>query len=574
MKSEWRRISADPESVKSLIKSISCHPITATVLANRAIFSKQAAMQFLNPSFSHIRAPFSIKDMQRAVDRIVFAIEKNEKILVFGDYDADGITAVAVLMEFFQYINADASFYIPHRMTEGYGLKIEHINDVALPKGINLIITVDCGISSHEAIESANSAGIDVIVTDHHNMAPTAPPATAVINPKREDCDSGLDHLAGVGLAFYLLICLRKQLRDISFWDKLQKPEPNLKRYCDLVAIGTVADIAPVVNENRVFTRAGLDIMISGYRLGSNALILASGIKDDYIDSEDIAFRLAPRINAAGRIDHANSAVDLLLSDQQETVERIAAKLNEFNSQRQEIEKKIIHDISIHLHNNPQLLERRTIVLFRESWHEGILGIVASKLARKFFKPVALITLQNGCGKGSARSIPGFDLYKGLKACRNSLEDFGGHTMAAGFSILPDHIPQFKEKFEAVVQETTNGDHFIQIHSVDAEIRFDMVTDKLLDELDQLKPFGSGNEEPLFLAKNIKVVQSRLIGSYHRRMVLKQNGDPTHKVIQGIWFNVDPDLESEDQYDEILFHLRWNRWNGNKTPQIVIQDTK
>ena len=574
MEIEWQQIPTDAESVKLLIKSLDCHPITATVLANRSIFSEQAALQFLNPSFSHIRAPFSLKDMQPAVDRIICAIEKNEKILIFGDYDADGITAVAILIEFFKYIEANVSYYIPHRMTEGYGLKVNHISEIALPGDVNLIITVDCGSSSHEAIESANAAGIDVIVTDHHNISVPAPPAMAVINPKQHDCDSGLDHLAGVGLAFYLLICLRKKLRDISFWKDLKKPEPNLKRYCDLVAIGTVADIAPIVNENRVFTRAGLDIMTSGYRMGSNALILASGIKDDYIDSEDIAFRLAPRINAAGRIDHAKSAVDLLISDQMETAERIAADLNRLNSQRQEIEKKTIDDIFIHISNNPQLLEKKTIVLFCETWHEGILGIVASKLARKFFRPVALVTLQNGSGRGSARSIPGFDLYRGLTACQKTLEEFGGHAMAAGFSIKPENIPYFKEEFEAVVKKATNGGHFTRIYSVDTEICFDMVTAKLLDELDQLKPFGNGNEEPLFLAKRIKVVQSRIIGTYHRRMVLKQYGDPTRKTIQGIWFNVDPTSESKDEYDEIIFHLHWNRWNGNKTPQIVIQDTK
>ena len=328
MKKEWRQIPTDLESVNSLVKSINCHQITAAVLINRSIFNKQAALQFLNPSFSHIRSPFAIKDMRRAVDRIISAIENKERILIFGDYDADGITSVTVLMEFFQYIDADVFYYIPHRMTEGYGLKPRHVHKVALPNAANLIITVDCGSSSHDAITAAAAAGIDVIVTDHHNILTPIPQAAAFVNPKRQDCQSGLEHLAGVGLAFYLLICLRKRLRDNGYWEKVQKPEPNLKRYCDLVAIGTVADIAPIIDENRVFTRAGLDMMTSGYRMGSNALVLASGIKDNYIDSEDIAYRLAPRINAAGRIDHAGSAVDLLLTHNPETANQIALELN------------------------------------------------------------------------------------------------------------------------------------------------------------------------------------------------------------------------------------------------------
>lgn len=574
METEWQRIPADPESIKSLINSLNCHPVTATVLANRAILTKQDALKFLNPSFSQIRTPFSLKDMEAAVNRIVSAIENKEKILIFGDYDADGITSVALLMEFFQYIEADAAFYIPHRMTEGYGLKADHIRDRAVPDAIKLIITVDCGSSSHEAIEEANTAGIDVIVVDHHNIPSPAPPAAAVVNPKRPDCDSGLEHLAGVGLAFYLLICMRKRLRDLSFWEKLQKPEPNLKRYCDLVAIGTVADIAPIIEENRVFTRAGLDVMTSGYRTGANALIAASGIKDDYIDSEDIAYRLAPRINAAGRIDHANSAVDLLISHHQETAEEIAEELNRLNSQRQKIEKRTFKDISIHIANNPRLLEQKTMVLFCETWHEGVLGIVASQLARKFFRPVVLITLQNGLGRGSARSIPGFDLYRGLADCRETLEDFGGHAMAAGLSIKTEKIPDFKEQFECIVKSAVQEIRLARSYTVDAEIRFDMITDKLMDELEQLKPFGNGNAEPIFLAKKIMVVQSREVGVHHRRVVLKQKGDPTRKSIQGIWFNIDPSAESEDQYEEMIFHLRWNRWNGNKTVQFVIQDVK
>ncbi len=570
MKSQWRMISSDPELIRSLTDSLNCHPVTATVLANRNIRSRQAAMHFLSPSLAHIRSPFSLKDMDRAVSRIVSAIVNKERILIFGDYDADGITATALLVDFFQYIGADASFYIPHRMTEGYGLKSRHITDVALPRQVGLIITVDCGSNSHEAVLKATQAGIDVIITDHHNIAAPIPDAIAVVNPKRSDCHSGLEHLAGVGIAFFLLICLRKGLRDISFWKGI--PEPNLKRCCDLVAIGTVADIVPIVDENRVLTRAGLEIMTQGYRPGANALIEASGIRDGYIDSDDIAFRLAPRINAAGRIDNAGKAVELLLAPERESASPIALFLNQLNSKRQEIENKTFSDILMHISGKPLLSERKTMVLFYDNWHEGILGIVASRLVKKFFRPTVLITLQNGSARGSGRSIPGFDLHDGLMQCADTLESFGGHAMAAGLSIKPEKIPEFREKFEAVVRNAGIDEQNARLIEMDCELRFNMITDKLMDELEELKPFGTGNTEPLFLANRIRVVQSLIIGGNHRKMVLKQNNDAAGKVFQAIQFNIDADKSPEKEFEEIIFHLRWNRWNGNKTVQLIIED--
>lgn len=570
MKKEWQLISSSPRTIRSLVKSLKCHPVTATVLANRSILSKKAALDFFSNSFNRLKPPFSLTDIKRATDRIVNAILNKDPILIFGDYDADGITATVVLYEFLQYVGANVDYYIPHRMTEGYGLNTGHISDVAISKGIRLIITVDCGSASHDAVLKANAAGIDVIITDHHHIPEKIPPAFAVVNPKRSDCPSDLCHLAGVGIAFYLVLCLRKVLRDLSFFKT--KPEPNLKQYCDLVAIGTIADMSPIIGENRILTRAGLDVMATGKRMGLTSLFESSGLKHHHVSTDDIAFRLAPRLNAAGRMDHAGQAVDLLTCNDRERASQIAENLNHLNEMRRAIEKKTHDEILHHIRGNPRLKEQKSLAMYCETWHEGVLGIVASKLVRRFSRPTVLVTLQNGIGKGSARSTPGFDIYEGLTKCADLLEGFGGHAMAAGITLKPENFLLFKEKFESVVRDHSGDAAPVNVLPIDCEIRFDMITDKLMDEMEMLQPFGTGNEEPLFLARNVRVVQSHIVGEHHRRLVLKQVNDPVGKRIHGIHFNVDPGPVPDSDYDEVVFRLRWNRWNGNKTVQIIVED--
>lgn len=570
MKKQWRLIPSNPEAVHNLARELNCHLVTAAVLVNRSIASKQAALDFFSTALNRIRSPFSIKDMDRCVQRIVAAIRYHEKILIFGDYDADGITATVVLYEFLQAVGADVRYYIPHRMTEGYGLGPGHISTVAMPGGIKLIVTVDCGSGSHEAVKKAADEGIDVIVTDHHHISENIPPAVAVVNPRRVDCPSGFRHLAGVGIAFFLVICLRKKLREISYFQNF--PEPNLKQYCDLVAIGTIADMTPMIEDNRILTRAGLDLISAGGRMGINALIGTAGMRKDFVDVDDVAYRLAPRLNAAGRIDHANTAVNLLLCRDPAEAMQIAENLNALNSKRQVIEKKIYGDILIHIKNNPSLLDQKSLVLFGKTWHEGVLGIVASKLVRDFYRPVILLTLQDGLARGSGRSIPGFDLYQGLSNCSEDLERFGGHSMAAGLAIKPQDFHRFKENFEAAVQRMTQTGIFQQTVPVDCQIRLSAVSEKLLDELERLQPFGMENEEPLFMAENVAVAWSKTVGENHRRLLLNQPDDPDKKTIQAIHFNVDPSSAAVNKFEKIAFKLRWNRYNGNKTPQIIIED--
>ncbi len=568
MKKNWNLLQPDIRAVKKLSSALNRHPLVATLLINRNITNKEEASRFLRKSINDIRSPFSLKDMDAAVRRIAGAIADHEKILIFGDYDVDGITAVTILYEFFKYTGADVSYYIPHRLKEGYGLRASHITDYVQPNNISLVITVDCGSGSFDAVTTANDAGIDIIITDHHKISDNLPEAAAIINPCRRDCDSGFNNLAGVGVAFCLLICLRKYLRDNNFWDTL--PEPNLKKMSDLVALGTIADVVPVIGENRIFINMGLETINAGERSGLAALTEVSGINSPNISTDDIGFRLAPRLNAAGRLDHASRAVELLTSGNRKDGKDAALALNDMNKTRQDTEKRMFDGIVGFLEQRPDILERNSFVLAHNSWHEGILGIIASRLVKKYFRPVVLITTKNGLGKGSARSIPGFDLFNGLLACEKDLLDFGGHTLAAGLQIDPGNIDRFRKNFETTVDATTQPDDFVPSIEIDSQLEFDSITEGLMDAIESLQPFGNGNPEPVFLAGNITVSFSKIAGKNHRQMILKQ---ATGRGFKAIHFNIDPSEPVKEKFNRIAFHLQWNRWKGTKTIQLVIVET-
>lgn len=575
MKKIWRLCNPDEKTVKNLSRALNCHPVTAAVLVNRGMFSLDEVKSFLDSSLINLSFPFTFKDMDIAVRRIYQAIKNKEKILIFGDYDADGITATALLFEFLEYTGCDVSYYIPHRIKEGYGLKVKHIEDVARPGQINLIITVDCGSSSHEAVKKARNSGIDVIVTDHHNISNILPEAIAVINPKRGDCRSGLEHLAGVGVAFYLLIYLRKFMRDKGFWSAL--PEPNLKTMCDLVAIGTIADMVPVVFENRILAKAGLEIINSESRPGIKAIMAQFGAKEYMVDSDDIAFKIAPRLNAAGRIDHANKALDLLLSKDFNNAKKFAFALNKHNDNRKNIESRIIEEIKQYINKYPEILDRKTIVLtdrfFDNNWHEGVLGIVASFFMKKYNKPVILIAVKDKTGKGSGRSPSEINLYDLLLRCSSCLKSYGGHSKAAGLTIDAGQIDNFKKQIENEVNSIYTSKDFVPVVPIDYVLGFDNISDELISELEQLMPFGPANREPLFMAENVSVFSSKIVGEKHLQMLLKQTGSRQNRLFNAISFNVDPCASFNDEFKKIAFRLRWNRWNGSKTVQIVVEET-
>jgi single-stranded-DNA-specific exonuclease len=570
MKAHWQMHQPNPDMVETLRAASGYHPITAAVLINRNISTRQDAEKFLRTSLNDLRSPFTLQDMEPAVNRILKAIIGGEKILIFGDYDVDGVTSVVILLNFLRYVGADVSYYIPHRITEGYSIQPGHIVQHARPHQFDLIITADCGSGSHQAVEAANRFGIDVIITDHHNISEDIPSALAVINPKRHDCQAGLQDLAGVGVAFFLLICMRTRLRETGLWD--ERPEPNLKEYCDLVALGTIADMVPLIEENRILSRAGLELIKAGHRPGLTALLDASAIRNQALSADDVAFRLAPRLNAAGRMDHAARAVELLVARDTRTAAKTAHTLNLLNRKRQDLEKGILADIQRFIDSNPSLLRRRSLVLYRPGWHVGVLGIVASRMMRDYHRPVVLISLQDGVGKGSARSAQGLNLYDALAACEAYLEGFGGHALAAGLQIREENIADFQHAFEQEIQRTTAPETLVPVLQIDAELDLAAISDDLVDELESLMPFGTGNPEPLFLARKVKVVNAKIVGRNHRRMMLSQSSGYRTATIPAIHFNV-PDADAQKfHFDQMVFRLQWNRWNGKKTAQIVIED--
>jgi single-stranded-DNA-specific exonuclease len=411
MQMQWKISQPDDALVRQLQQHLKCHPITATVLANRGINSAEQADRFMQPRLEQLPSPMELKGMQAATQRILSALQHDEKILVFGDYDADGVTATALLVNFLKAAGARVSAHVPHRIDEGYGLQPMHINQLATPNDIRLIITVDCGSSGHQAVTAAQRFGVDVIVTDHHNID-TAPDACAVINPKLPGQPETLFDLAGVGVAFYLAIGLRMVLREQGWWQ--QRKEPNLKTLCDLVAIGSIADMVPLTGINRILVKAGLDQINTSPRPGLEALRKISGIHSGPLTSDDISYRLTPRINAAGRMAHAKVALELLNAPTADAASALADTLNQLNGRRQSIERDIFKRIAKQIESRPDLMAHKTLLLADPGWHEGVLGIVAARLAARFHRPVVLLTTKDDVGKGSGRSIPAIDLFSAI----------------------------------------------------------------------------------------------------------------------------------------------------------------
>lgn len=572
MQIKWNMLQPDANLVKQLSSRLGCHPVTAAVLINRKLVSAEEASAFLTTALHQMRPPFALKDMDAAVDRICRAIQDKEKILIFGDYDVDGISATAVLFEFLQAAGADVTPYIPHRIHEGYSLKPHHIENYALANQIRLVITADCGSGSTSAIAAAATQGIDVVVTDHHEISENIPPAVAVLNPKRLDCTAGMETLAGVGVAFALVIALRKQLRADSYWQ--DRPEPNLKHLCDLVALGTVGDMVPLIDENRIFVKTGLDLINVAKRPGIRSLRAVAGISKQPANAEDLAYRLVPRLNAAGRMDHASQALHLLTTQDTGEADQLAQTLDELNFRRRELEQSILDALVADVKQQPDLLAANTLVRWNPGWHLGVLGIVASRMVDLYYRPVVLVAVQNDVGKGSARSIPGLDLYSALLECRHLLEDFGGHSMAAGLTIRLENLIDFQREFEKAVSQLADPDDHIRKLTIDTEIRFDDITANLIDEIENISPFGIQNPEPLFMARSIKVLSSKIVGHNHRKMALTQGDSRSAKPINAICFNATRNLLDATSFERLAFRLRWNRWNDNKRIQLVIEDAQ
>ncbi|MDI9570032.1 MAG: single-stranded-DNA-specific exonuclease RecJ [Pseudomonadota bacterium] len=563
----WRFAPGKEDITRELARELGILPVISKILMSRDIQNLDDARRFLFPSLNDLHNPFLMRDMKKAVQRVIQAIARKEKVVVFGDYDADGITSTAVLLRFLRPLLPEIDYYIPDRIAEGYGLNRNAI-DVLQRRGVGLIITVDCGVSDREEVQYALTRGMDTIILDHHEVPEELPPAAAVINPHRRDCPFPFKDLAGVGIAFNFIICLRGRLREAGFWTK--RNYPNLKEYLDLVALGTIGDISPLVDENRIFTKIGLELITEERRVGLKALKEICGIETQAIDSNRASFCLIPRINAAGRVGSPAAAVRLLLTDDLDDARELARLLDGYNRQRQAMERSILEEILAEIDQTMDPLSRSALVFASSNWHPGVIGIVAARLVDRFYRPAMLISLNNGIGKGSGRSILDFNIYQGLKKCDSLLLSYGGHQYAAGISIREEHIGDFRRLLEKVIREDVQPGNMISQTAIDAQCQLRDVNHELLNQMTMLAPFGSRNPEPILCVRNVNVAATNVVGNNHLRLRLHGDGVSCN----GIWFSkghLARHLTSGTTSD-IAFTPQFNHWNGISEIQLKMRD--
>jgi len=561
----WNIAFPDENQVKRLAKDSALPLLICRILLNRGIATPEAASRFLSSSLSEIHDPFLLKDMDRAVERLRRALLAKEKICVYGDYDVDGVTSVVSLVGFLSALDGDCFYYIPNRVEEGYGLNVTGIREAA-EKGARVIITADCGITSFEEADFCASLGIDLIITDHHTPLPQIPRAYAVINPLRSECGFPFKSLAGVGVVFNLLLAMRKHLREHGYF--ASRKEPNLREFLDLVALGTIADIVPLVDANRILVRHGLKELSVSSRTGVCALKAAAGVSGE-VDCGMVGFRLAPRINAAGRLDDASLGVELLLTIDAQRAAEVSSELNASNEERQQLEKSILDDALQRLASDPSFRERKSIVLASESWHSGVIGIVASRLVDLFHRPTILIALHDGIGKGSGRSIPAFHLYDALHACSDTLLRFGGHKYAAGLSLAEETIADFTEKFDQVAAGQLSPEDLFPELRVDAELLPEEVSLETAELLSSLEPFGMGNPRPVFVMRGVKLLQSTILKDRHLKVRFVVAG----LSFDAIGFDMADRIPENDSLD-VIFSLDVNCWKGRKSVSLRLKDLK
>lgn len=555
MNKKWECYSVDEVKVNELSKEYNLNKILANILVNRNI---ENIDKFLNPTRHDFHDPFLMPDMEKAIQRLIKAIEDKQKIMIFGDYDADGITSIIVLKKFLNERDIEVGTYIPNRLDEGYGLNKEAIKKI-FDQGYKLMITVDCGISGIEEIDYANSLGIETIITDHHEPAESLPNAYAVIDAKRKDNEYPFNQLAGVGVVF-------KVIQALSI--KLGLDEKEYLKYLDIVCVGTISDIVPLVNENRVIAKLGLKLVEVTKNIGLRTLIQLIGFKE--INSTAISFGVAPRINACGRMGHQQEALDLFLCDDINKAKEIATKLNAFNQERQAKEKAICEQVVEQIEAEEK--NKTCIILGHEDWHHGIIGIVSSKVTEMYFKPSILICFEGDEGKGSGRSIPGFDLHEALMKCSDTIEKFGGHSMAIGITVKKDKFEDFKQEFEEYAK-SCNISEIVPVIQIDEEVNLKDICMEDVRSLKLLEPFGEANKMPIFLFKNLRINSIRALSEgKHLKLNLKSDS----YMIDAIGFNMG-ELANQyllDDKVDVVGSLDINSFNGNENMQITIKDIR
>lgn len=557
MNKKWEVKISDDELTNKIANEFNISKLVARILANKGLKESNEIEVFLNPRRSDFHDPFLMPDMKIAVDRILKAIETKEKVAIYGDYDADGITSSTVLKRFLSERGLDADIYIPNRLNEGYGLNEKAIKEIAQTNH-TLIITVDCGITGNKEIELAKTLKIDTVVTDHHEPTEELPKALAVVDCKRKDNKYPFSELAGVGVAF-------KLIQAISI--KLGIREEEYLKYLDLVCVGTISDIVPLKDENRTISKLGLRLVKQTKNIGLKVLLNSMGYQK--IDSNTISFGVAPRINACGRMGHEKEALELFLTNSVQEAEKITQRLNEYNLERQQIEKRIFDEVEEIIQKSEEK-NLPCIVLEKENWHHGVIGIVSSKITDMYFKPSILMSIEGDIAKGSGRSIPGFDLHEALENCKEEIEQFGGHSMAVGVTVKKANFDKFKNKFEEYAREKDIS-KITPILNIDEKITLKDITIKDIRDLELLEPFGEGNKPPIFQINSVKIDSIRSLSQgKHLKMEIKDQ----NSSIQAIGFNLGNlanDYKIEDKIN-IAGTLEINNYNGRENIQINIRD--
>jgi single-stranded-DNA-specific exonuclease len=553
----------EKEKVQALQNALQVDEIIATLLVQRGIETFEQAKTFFRPTLEDLHNPYLMKDMDKAVSRIEKAIANNENILVFGDYDVDGTTAVSLVSSYLRSFYPNVATYIPDRYNEGYGISYLGI-DYAEDNAISLIIALDCGIKSIDHVNYAKAKNIDFIICDHHRPGDSLPDAIAVLDPKREDCSYPYDELCGCGVGFKLIQALAENSNQTM---------EDLLPYLDLVATAIAADIVPITGENRVLAKFGLQVINSNPRPGIKALI--QNVKKKVLTISDVVFIVAPRINAAGRVKHGNEAVALLTEYNLEQAEQFASEIEQHNSDRKELDKQITKEALLQIEENKEE-NRFSTVVYQENWHKGVIGIVASRLVEKYYRPTIVFTKSGDKLAASARSVKDFDVYNALEACAEHLEQFGGHRYAAGMTLKEDNYEKFKAAFENQVKKTIHPDLLIPEISVDLEMNFSDLDEKFMRILKQFEPFGPENMTPVFLSKNvIDSGYAKTLGNdaEHLKAFVKQNNSPNFNAI-GFGLGAKIEVVKNRNPFEAVYVLEENEWNGTVSLQLQLRDVR
>ena len=563
----WELRRPDLLAVRELAAALGVTELVATLLANRHLAAPDEARSFLAPRLASLPEPSTMKDMARAVDRIVAALERREVVCVWGDYDVDGVTSAAQLITFFRSLGVAVRHVVPDRFTEGYGLNSAGISAEA-DAGVTLLISVDCGISNVSEVDVAQARGVDVIVVDHHLVPAVVPRAHAILNPHQEGCAYPDKRLAACGVTWVLLIALRARLRERGWFRA--RPEPDLRDLLDLTAIGTVADMVPLLGVNRVIAAAGLERIGSSQRPGVRALCEVASVAPDRVTAGTVGFHLGPRINAAGRMAHASAGVALMTTEDPAEAATIAAGVDAYNLERREVQSAIFEEAVAAVLAEGDPAERRSIVLARPGWHTGVLGIVASKLVERFHRPTLLLAIEGDEAKGSARSIPGFRLVAHLDRIAHLIVKYGGHDHAAGLTVATERLAAFTAALEAEARAALTPEQLVRRLKLDAEVPLSWLGEPLVHDTKRLAPYGQGNAEPTFLARDVHVFDARLVGADRRHVKLRLDAGPG-RAVDGIAFGQASDLPRPGDRVDVAWVPEVNLFGGERRLEVRIK---